>query len=211
MLRFFNMDSTRPFLDYIRKFVNVTDDEFAKCLLPVIRVRRFGKREFLIRAGEVEHNFNFIVKGLIRKYYKKGSLEINTQISSEGHIILSQESFHSRKPSEYFVETIEPATVISIKFDELEEVYSKSKKMEHLGRLIITHTMVIKDIWQMQMIKMTPRERFLNFVMKNPDLLQRVPQKHLASYLNIKPETFSRFKHLLRSSHSKKNGNGSGA
>jgi hypothetical protein len=54
----------------------------------------------------------------------------------------------------------------------------------------------------MQMVKMTPRERFLNFVMKNPELLQRVPQKHLASYLNIKPETFSRFKHLLRSNSS---------
>ncbi|MEI9808160.1 MAG: hypothetical protein WDO16_09940 [Bacteroidota bacterium] len=51
----------------------------------------------------------------------------------------------------------------------------------------------------MQMVKMTPRERFLNFVMKNPDLMQRVPQKYLASYLNIKPETFSRFKHLLKS------------
>jgi hypothetical protein len=45
---------------------------------------------------------------------------------------------------------------------------------------------------------MSPRERFLNFVTKNPELMQRVPQKYLASYLNIKPETFSRFKHLLR-------------
>jgi CRP-like cAMP-binding protein len=117
----------------------------------------------------------------------------------EGHIILSQESFHSRMPSEYFVETIEPSVLISIRFDDLEELYNSSKKMEHLGRLVITHTMMIKDRWQMQMVKMTPRERFLNFVMKNPDLLQRVPQKYLASYLNIKPETFSRFKHLLRS------------
>jgi hypothetical protein len=121
----------------------------------------------------------------------------------EGHIILSQESFHSRKPSEYYVETIEPSVVISIKHDELENVYRQSKKMEHLGRLVVTHTMVIKDRWQMQMIKMTPRERFLNFVMKNPELLQRVPQKYLASYLNIKPETFSRFKHLLRGSSGK--------
>jgi CRP-like cAMP-binding protein len=147
----------------------------------------------------VENYFNFITKGLIRKYYKKGSQENNTQISMEGHIILSQESFHSRTPSEYYVETIEPSTVISIHYDDLEKVFALSKKMEHLGRLVVTHTMVIKDRWQMQMIKMTPRERFLNFVMKNPELLQRVPQKHLASYLNIKPETFSRFKHLLKS------------
>jgi hypothetical protein len=58
--------------------------------------------------------------------------------------------------------------------------------------------MVIKDRWQIQLVKMTDRERFLNFVKKNPDLMLRVPQKYLASYLNIKPETFSRFKHLLR-------------
>jgi CRP-like cAMP-binding protein len=192
------MDTTRPFLTYLRKFVNITDDEFTRCLMPIIKVRRFGKKEFITKAGEIENYFNFIVKGLVRKYYKRSSAEMNTQISMEGHIILSQESFHSRLPSEYYIETIEPSVLVSIKYEDLENVYSQSKKMEHLGRLIITHTMVLKDRWQMQMIKMTPRERFLNFVMRNPELLQRVPQKFLASYLNIKPETFSRFKHLLR-------------
>jgi CRP-like cAMP-binding protein len=192
------METIRPFLNYLRKFANITDDEFTRCLFPIIKVRRFGKREFLTKAGEVENYFNFIIKGLIRKYYKKNTQEINTQISMEGHIILSQESFHGRKPSEYSVETIEPSVVISIRHDDLEKVYQASKKMEHLARLVITHTMILKDNWQMQMVKMTPRERFLNFVMKNPDLMQRVPQKYLASYLNIKPETFSRFKHLLR-------------
>lgn len=193
------METLAPFLNYLRKFVNITDEEFTKCLLPIIKVRRVGKKEFVTKAGEVENYFNFIVKGLVRKYYRKNNHDINTQISMEGHIILSQESFHSRTPSEYFVETIEPSVFISIKYDDLENLYNSSKKMEHLGRLVITHTMMIKDRWQMQMVKMTPRERFLNFVMKNPDLMQRVPQKYLASYLNIKPETFSRFKHLLKS------------
>lgn len=192
------METSRTFFDYLRKFVNITEEEFTKCLVPIIKVRRIGKKEFLTKEGEVENYFNFIVKGLVRKYYKKNNQEINTQISMEGHIILSQESFHSRTPSEYYIETIEPTVFISILFDDLEKLYTMSKKMEHLGRLVITHTMMIKDRWQMQMVKMTPRERFLNFVMKNPELMQRVPQKYLASYLNIKPETFSRFKHLLR-------------
>jgi CRP-like cAMP-binding protein len=192
------METLRPFLEFLRKFVNITDDEFTRCLVPIIKVRKFGKKEFLTRTGEVEDYFNFVVRGLVRKYYKKGTNEINTQISTEHHIILSQESFHSRTPSEYTIETIEPSVVISIQYDDLEKLYKSSKKMEHLARLVITHTMIIKDRWQMQMVKMTPRERFLNFVMKNAELLQRVPQKYLASYLNIKPETFSRFKHLLR-------------
>jgi CRP-like cAMP-binding protein len=196
------MDTAKPFQKYLQKFANISDEEFSQYLLPVINIRKFDKKELLTRAGEVENYFNFILNGLIRKYYLKGREEINTQISFEGHIIHSQESYHSRTPSEYFVEAIEPSTVVSIIHDDLESVFAQSKKMEHLGRLVITHTMMIKDRWQIQMVKMTPRERFLNFVTKNPELQQRVPQKFLASYLNIKPETFSRFKHLLRS-HSK--------
>ncbi len=195
------MESLQLLKDYLRKFIDLPDDEFNSVLLPFIKIRKFDKREILTKAGETENYFNFILKGLIRKYYKKGRDEINTQISFEGHIIHSQESFHSRKPSEYFVEAIESSVVASITYDDLESVFARTQKMEHMGRLVITHTMILKDRWQMQLVKMTPRERFINFVTRNPELMQRVPQKYLASYLNIKPETFSRFKHLLRNHH----------
>ncbi|MBL7724284.1 MAG: Crp/Fnr family transcriptional regulator [Chitinophagaceae bacterium] len=192
------MDSIKAFFHYLQKFSDITEEEFNKYLLPVCKVRRFGKKEILTKAGEVENHFNFIVKGLARKYYRKNHHEINTQISFEGQMLLSQESFHSRLPSEYFIEAIEPTTVVSITYDDTEKLFASSQRMERLGRLIVTYSMVIKDRWQIQLVKMTPRERFLNFVTKNPELMQRVPQKFLASYLNIKPETFSRFKHLLR-------------
>lgn len=197
------MDSVKSFISYLGKFAELSEEDFNKYLLPVIKVRKFGKKEAVTKVGEIESNFNFIAKGLVRKYYKKGQHEINTQISFEGHLILSQESFHSRTPSEYCIETIEPTVFVSISYDDLEKLYRQSHKMEHLGRLVVTYAMIIKDRWQMQMVKMTPRERFLNFVTRNPELMQRVPQKFLASYLHIKPETFSRFKHLLRPHHSK--------
>ncbi|MDZ4794382.1 MAG: Crp/Fnr family transcriptional regulator [Bacteroidota bacterium] len=192
------MNTATPFLGYLRKFIDITDIEFEQVLMPVIRIRNFAKKELLVKAGEVENYFNFILKGLIRKYYTKGREQINTQISTEGHIIHSQESFHSRLPSDYSVEAIEPSSVVSITHAGLESIFAASSKIEHLGRLVITHTMVLKDRWQIQLVKMTPRERFLHFVTRNPDMMQRVPQKFLASYLNIKPETFSRFKHLLK-------------
>lgn len=192
------MDNLKPFIDYLRKFIRLSDHEFMDWIYPVIRIRQFPKKTLVTRAGEVEDYFNFILKGLARKYFKKGKEEINTQISFEGHILHAQESFHSRTPSEYFIETIEPTTFLSIQYDDLEKLYASQPKMEHLARLIITHTMVIKDRWQMKMIRLAPRERFLDFVTHNPELMQRVPQKYLASFLNIKPETFSRFKHMLR-------------
>ena len=192
------MENARQLFLFLRKFIDLGDDEFNDILKPYLEVRHFKKKQVITQVGEIETYLNFITKGLIRKYYVKGKDEINTQISIEGHIIHSEESFHGRSPSEYSVETIEPSTVVSISFDNLERVYSFNQKMERLGRLVITFTMVLKDRRQMNLIKLTPRERFLDFINGNPDLLQRVPQKYLASYLNIQPETFSRFKHLLR-------------
>ena len=192
------MQIARQFFSYLNKFVPISDEEFKKFIQPYLVERRFGKKEIVSKAGEVENYLNFIIEGLARKYYLQGNDEVNTQISHEGHLIHAQESFHSRKQSEYFVETLEPTTFISINYHDLEKLYSQDIKLERLGRLVITYTMVQKDRWQMQMIKLPPRDRFLFFVDRHPDLLQRVPQKHLASFLNIQPETFSRFKHLVK-------------
>ena len=130
------MESVKQLHDYLNKFVKLTDEEFEQIFLPVIKLRKFEKKEILTRAGEVENYINFILKGLIRKYYRKGSEEFNTQISYEGHIIHCQESFHSRTPSEYFMETIEPSLVASFTFDDLEKIFGQSIKMEHLGRMV---------------------------------------------------------------------------
>jgi CRP-like cAMP-binding protein len=192
------MQIARKFFTYLNKFVPLTEEEFKLYMEPFLVVRQFEKKEIVSHLGEVEQYSNFIVKGLARKYYLNGGDEITTQISHEGHLIHAQESFHSRKPSEYFVEALEPTTFVSISYDDLEKVYAHHVKLERLGRLVITYTMVQKDRWQMQMVKLSARERFLFFVERHPDLLQRVPQKHLASFLNIQPETFSRFKHLVK-------------
>lgn len=192
------MENFRPFFLFLHKFIDLTEDEFNEVIQPYLELRQFRKKQVLVKIGDIENYLNYVVKGLVRKYYKNGKAEVITQIATEGHLIHVQESFHSRTPSEFCMEAIEPSTLISITYDNLEKLYSTSPKMERLGRLVTTFSMVVKDRWQINMVRMTPRERFLDFVHKNPELLQRVPQKYLASYLNIQPETFSRFKHLLR-------------
>jgi CRP-like cAMP-binding protein len=197
------METDLRFIQFLNKFIPFTQEDYNRLLKPYVHVRKFDKKVIILHAGETENYINFIISGLVRKYYKKGNEEINTQISFENHIIHAQESFHSRKPSEYTIETIEPTVLVSIDYDDLEKAYAASHKMEHMGRLIITTAMIVKDSWQMQMITLSPRERFIKFVNKNPDLVQRVPQKFLASFLYIKPETFSRFKHLLKDANRK--------
>ncbi|MEE6186589.1 hypothetical protein PIECOFPK_02461 [Mycovorax composti] len=197
-----NEKTAAEFIRFLKQFVPLTDTEVRKQLLPIITLREFNKKEIITRAGEVEDYINFINKGLLRKYFKSDEEEHIVQISREGHLISSQESFYTRTPSEYYVESIEPSVLLSISYDDMENMFQQSHNLERLGRLVTVHTMVLKDKWQTSLIMQSPRERFLNFVENHPEIIQRVPQKYLASYLNIKPETFSRFKHLIKNRRS---------
>jgi CRP-like cAMP-binding protein len=192
------MEPLRQLFDYLNKFIVLEEKEFSETIQPHVQLRRFKKKEMVAQAGETERYLNFVSKGLVRKYFRKGDDEIITQISLEDQIIHSQESFHSQTPSDYFVETIEPSILLSIDRDDLNKIYAKDASMERMGRLIVTHILLLTERWQMSLLKLTPRERFVAFVQNNPALMQRTPQKYLASLLNIQPETFSRFKHLLK-------------
>jgi len=196
------MKEAAPLFRFINKYLPVSEEEFRQYFEPAIIIRHFEKKQVITEIGQVENYFNFITSGLVRKFYKSGKEEVHTQISHEEQIILVQDSFLSRKPSDYCLEAVEDTTLISITFENLERIYSLSERMQHLGRVVVTSIIIVQDKWNAKLIKQTPRERFLDFIEKNPDLMQRVPQKYLASLLDIKPETFSRFKHLVRTRRS---------
>ncbi len=184
------------FVWFLRQFVAISDDEVKNFLLPVVILRKFKKRELITQAGEVENFINYIEQGLVLKYYKQGDEEKVVQVSIEGHLVSCEESLYTRNPSEFYLEAVEPTTLISISYEDLERVFASSHNFERLGRLVVTYIMVLKGNWQTNLIKQSPRERFLNFFENYPEILQRVPQKYLASYLNIQPETFSRGRQL---------------
>jgi CRP-like cAMP-binding protein len=182
---------------YVSGYVALTKEEFA-LLGDRIVVRNFDKKQQMLRAGEVEQYLNFVVKGLARMYFYKGKTQVITNIAKEGEIISSSSSFLSATPSNYFVETLEPSTFLSISRVHLDQAYQDSPRIEKLGRLMITYFVLQKEEWELECMRLDTKERFLRFIGNNPDLVQRVPQKYLASYLNMKPETFSRLKHFIR-------------
>jgi len=182
---------------YVSGYVALSDEEF-DLLAGKIAIRTFDRREQLLRVGEVERYMNFVVQGLVRMYFFKGKSELITNIAKEGELVSSSASFLSATPSHYNIETLEPTTLISITREDLDEVYRQSVRIERLGRLLTTQFVMQKEEWEHECIRLDTRERFTRFVERNPDLVMRVPQKYLASYLNMKPETFSRLKNLVK-------------
>ncbi len=188
----------RAVKEYLNRFVELSDAEFGE-IMAVAEVRTYDKKIKLIDEGEKEEYFNFIIKGLARKFFYKGDEEVITQLAKEGELICSSVSYLSGEKSMYVVETIEPTTFLSFNKEKIEKLYEKDIKWRRLNRLIITDLFLQKESWDFERILYNTQERFVRFVSANSNLFQRVPQKYLASYLNIKPETFSRLKHLLRS------------
>ena len=183
--------------EFLQRFISLNEETFNEWK-PYFEIRQFNKKKILVHKNEVDDYVNIVAQGLVRKYMKVKKGDVTLQIAPEGHMIHSERSFHLRQPSEVFVETIEPSVLISISYENLNALYNKYPLAEKLGRLFATEMYIIKDRRFFEILKKSTREIFVEYMRTHPQMLQRVPQKYIASYLNIKPETFSRLKHLLK-------------
>jgi len=186
----------RALEQYLSRFTSFDENDLA-LLSRLGEIRTFDKKTRLVDIGETDHNLNLVIRGLVRKYFLRGDEEVITQLAKEGELVSSSVSFLLKEPSGYIIETIEPTVLFTISHENVEQLYQLDIKWERLGRLIITDLYVKKESRDLDFIRYNTRERFLRFVEDHPEYLIRVPQKYLASYLQIQPETFSRLKHLL--------------
>jgi CRP-like cAMP-binding protein len=189
-------DCFEQLLQHLQRFVNISAEAFEQ-LVPYLEIRRFEKKQVLVSQGAVDDYLNVVIRGLVRKYVPSPKGQVTLQLATEGHFIQSEISYHHRVPSEVVLETLEPTTLVSIHYDHMQQALNTIPSAEMLARVIITQMFIKKDARYFDQLKVSTRDRFLEYINNHPHMLQRVPQKILASYLNIKPETFSRLKHLL--------------
>ena len=182
---------------YFQQFMQLSIDEMAQ-LMQYCQIREVEKKTVLIEEGETDNYLSMVVKGLVMKYVRVGKEEMILQLATEGHVISAEISFLTRQPSRVVIETLEPSLLISLSYERMLEALENFSKGEELGRKILGGMYIKKDLKKYMWLSMGVRERFIHYVQHHPHMLQRVPQKYLASYLNIKPETFSRLKHLTR-------------
>ena len=184
-------------LKFIQQYVKISEQEFNQ-FIPYFEVRSFAKREEVLRYGQTDDYLNLVVKGLLRKYVLVGKNEKTLQLAIEGKVIQAEVSFHTRVPSNVIIEALEPSVLVSMRYDNVQYVLDNIPSAEKIGRQMMIYLFIKKDAKYFAQLNNTTRQRFLYYLKNHPQMLQRVPQKILASYLEIKPETFSRLKHLLK-------------
>lgn len=193
----------QPLKKFIQQIVEISDEDLQE-LTEVLQVKHYKKKGLLTKAGEVEDTLYFLTKGLVRIFFMKGKKDITFDLAKEGTITSSTNSFFTGKPSRYTLEALEPVTVLVLSKEKLDELYARNKKWQRFGRLVTTFFLLRQERGILENVMFSPREKFIRFVESNPEFIQRVSQKHLASYLGIKPETFTRMKrHLMNKENTK--------
>lgn len=176
------------------KHVDLTNEEEAAfaSITEVIQVR---KREQLLKAGQVCRYEYFVLNGCLRSYYvDENAMEHTTMFATEGWWTGNLKSFVREVPSDFYLEALENASLIRISKPAMEELYAQVPKFERYFRILLQNRLLSTQDRIHNHLASHARERYDEFMKKYPTLVQRVPLKHIASFLGITPTYLSRLR-----------------
>ncbi|OJY79199.1 MAG: cyclic nucleotide-binding protein [Sphingobacteriales bacterium 40-81] len=168
-------------------------------------VRRFKKIEVpakctLLKEGDISKKLFLIEKGCIRVWYNKNGTDLTSQFFFENQMVSSIVSFRKKIPSPTTIETIEPSVLWWIHKKDADRIIEEIKEVPVLRDLFID-TIFERTFNYMKhffsFIKDSPQERYLELIKENPQIVRRVPQHYIASYLGITKVHLSRIKSKL--------------
>ena len=178
--------------DFISKYISLTEDE-KNAILSLDLFRSVKKGTTLLKEGQKSKDSYFVLKGCIRTYYVLDGEEKTTAFYTEMEV-LTPPCVINKAPSEYFISCVED-NILSVSNADIEvEINSKFPKFEIMCRMLSEELLAKQRIDFDEFKTSSPDQRYLNLLQKRPDLIQRVPQHQLASYLGIKPQSLSRLR-----------------
>ena len=178
--------------DFISKYISLTEEE-KDAILSLDLFRSVKKGETLLKEGQNSTDSYFVIKGCIRTYYIIDGEEKTTAFYTEMDA-LTPHCVVNKTPSDYFISCVEDSIITVSNSDMEAEINSKFPKFEIMCRMLSEELLAKQRIDFDEFKTSSPEQRYLNLLQTRPDLIQRVPQHQLASFLGIKPQSLSRLR-----------------
>ena len=178
---------------YCRNTVPLTDEEL-KLIDKYFEVKDLKKKDFLLKDGKICNFIGFIADGAIRHFHVKDGVEKTCDISFEISWVTDYQSFTQSTSCIMNLQAMENTVVFVISKENLYKLYTECNKFETFGRLMAEQVAQRATEIAMSLSSDKPEERFQNLIKKHPDLFQRIPQKYIASFLGVSPESLSRIR-----------------
>lgn len=163
-------------------------------LTTLVKLLKFDKGTPLVKEGQYADKTYFIIKGCVRAYYLKEGKDITDWFAFENDFISSINSFFLGVPSPHYIEVLEETVVFEISRDKVQYLRDKYHDFERLGSVIVTKTMLQLQHRVVSMQFETAQQKYENLINLRPEIAQRVPVMHIASYLGLTLETLSRIR-----------------
>ncbi|MCB0734458.1 MAG: Crp/Fnr family transcriptional regulator [Bacteroidetes bacterium] len=185
---------------FFKLFRHLSLSDLAK-LQSISRMATYKEGELIAKHGDRFPHIIAIRKGIIRTYeLKSDGEERTTRLAVDGDITSCSACFMANKPSEEYLEAVEDCKVILISMDKFKRLAKQNIHFMSLHNEGLEDSMLDAIERIRFFIMMTPEERYAQLLRKSPHLIQRVPQKYLASYLGVTTVSLSRIRKRISES-----------
>lgn len=180
-------------IDYMTQIAPLSDAEI-NTILELIKIRAHKRGKVLLREGQARNVCYFVLQGCVRQFYLVDGEEKTTNFFTEGQPVSISGFPFEDKPSKSFLVCNEDCILIEGRPEDEQAFFDKLPRMEMVNRVGVEMELQKSQDNFAEFIIKSPEERYLNLMETRPELLDRVPQYQLASYLGVTPESLSRIR-----------------
>ena len=163
-------------------------DALSQMLVPM----KFQKGDVVLPEGQVCRAMYFVRHGMVRQYYYKGGKDVTEHFSFEGRIVFCIESFLKQEPSRLMVEALENTVLYALPYETWHVQMMQNQELELLYRKILEHALISSQEHADSQRFENAAERYARLLATKPEIVLRAPMQHIASFLQMTPETLSR-------------------
>lgn len=189
---------TEKLIDYFSKFQPLSEDE-KNIIRKGVVIRTVKKGVCLLEEGQIPKDNYFIINGCIRQYYLKNGEEKTSNFFTEEEWILPFTSVENNGLSRYYLECMEDSQVVIANDEEGNDFLDEFPSFQKTSQQILEKEIVRQQNELAKYINQSPEERYKELQKNRPDLINRVPQYLVASYIGVMPESLSRIRKRISS------------
>lgn len=150
--------------------------------------------DYIIKIGQIERYFYFVHDGMLRAFMINKGQDISVGFTYNGDFSGAYDSFLQRQPADWSMQATTDSNLLRIGYDDLMAMFDRYKSVERWGRMFNAQALIGIARRQVEVRSFSAEERFDRLFKQSPHIFQLVSQKHLASYVGMTPETFSRMR-----------------
>jgi CRP-like cAMP-binding protein len=184
----------KTFADYLKSKIPIQEEQLRE-IEPFFKPRSVAKGEIVLHINEVCHYTCFVVKGCLRSYVidEKGREHI-LQFAPENWWISEQISLLDHEPAMYYIDAVEDTDYLAVDGEFFNEFHKMLPAAREMSNRLYLNSLRSFQKRLISHLSATGEQRYLSFLKTHPSLALRLPQKMIASYLGVTPESLSRIR-----------------